>query len=71
MWDTSQCSLQITHAVDVYMSNTISPPSDTGLCPISARPAITPGPRMKPSVWHREKIAMWVVLSDSRVAAAT
>ena len=62
---------QFTHAVDVYMSNTISPPSEMGLCPISARPAITPGPRMKPSVWHREKIAMWVVLSDSSVAAAT
>ena len=53
------------------MSNTISPPSEMGLCPISARPAITPGPRMKPSVWKREKSAMWVVLSESSVAAAT
>ena len=62
---------QFTHAVDVYMSNTISPPSEMGLCPISARPAITPGPRMNPSVWKREKSAMWVVLSESSVAAAT
>ena len=30
-----------------------------------------PGPRMKPTVWKREKRAMCVVLSDRRVAALT
>ena len=60
-----------TYAVVVYMSNTISPSSDTFLFPISARPAMTPGPRMKPSVWNRENSAMCVVLSERSVAAAT
>ena len=66
-WQTGH----FTYAVVVYMSNTISPSSDTFLFPISARPAITPGPRMKPSVWNKEKSAMCVVLSESSVAAAT
>ena len=32
---------------------------------------MTPGPRMKPRVWQREKSAMCVVRSESSVAAVT
>ena len=60
-----------TYAVRVNMSNTISPSPETSFVPKKARPAMTPGPRMKPSVWNKEKSAMWVVLSERSVAAAT